>query len=88
MCPARVQRDWPASGDRFPAQYDSGGECGKAYYRHTLMPTPAEDKPWYSFDFGPIHFIQYSTGKPRFGSLPPARAPSPAAASPFGGQAL
>ncbi|KAL4439452.1 hypothetical protein ABPG77_008781 [Micractinium sp. CCAP 211/92] len=55
------ERDWPASGDRFPAQYDSGGECGKAYYRHTLMPTPAEDKPWYSFDFGPIHFIQYST---------------------------
>lgn len=58
-----VQRDWPASGDRFPAQYDSGGECGRAYYRHTLMPTPAEDRPWFSFDFGPIHFIQYSTGK-------------------------
>ena len=24
------------------------------------MPTSAEDKPWYSFDFGPIHFLQYS----------------------------
>ncbi|KAI7845277.1 hypothetical protein COHA_001120 [Chlorella ohadii] len=57
------ERDWPGSGDRFPAQYDSGGECGIPYYRRTRMPTAEEDKPWFSFDFGPIHFIQYSTGK-------------------------
>jgi hypothetical protein len=39
----------------------SGGECGIAYERRIQMPTPADDKPWYSFDFGPIHFLQYST---------------------------
>lgn len=55
------ERNWPNSGDRFPAQYDSGGECGVAYERRLQMPSPAEDKPWYSFDFGPIHFLQYST---------------------------
>ena len=36
-------------------------ECGIAYVRRSRMPTPAEDKHWYSFDFGPIHFLQYST---------------------------
>ena len=25
------------------------------------MPLPGKDKWWYSFDFGPIHFLQYST---------------------------
>ena len=25
------------------------------------MPQAGPDKPWYSFDFGPIHFLQYST---------------------------
>lgn len=55
------ERDWPGSGDRFVQQWDSGGECGVPYYRRTRMPTPAEDKPWYSFDYGPIHFVQYST---------------------------
>lgn len=59
--PGNHERDWPNSGDRFPAQYDSGGECGVPYNRRLKMPTPAEDKPWYSFDFGPIHFLQYST---------------------------
>ena len=29
--------------------------------RHFSMPGPAEDKPWYSFDYGPIHFTIYST---------------------------
>lgn len=49
MRPVPAERDWPASGDRFPGSaqvYDSGGECGVAYYRHTRMPTPAEDQPW------------------------------------------
>jgi hypothetical protein len=61
------ERDWPRSGDRFPEQYDSGGECGVPYYRRTRMPTPSEDRPWYSFDFGPIHFLQFSTGEPASG---------------------
>ncbi|KAK9830188.1 hypothetical protein WJX72_010191 [[Myrmecia] bisecta] len=55
------ERDWPGSGDRYPTQMDSGGECGTPYERRLAMPRPAEDKPWYSFDFGPIHFTQYST---------------------------
>lgn len=25
------------------------------------MPVSSEDEPWYSFDFGPIHFLEYST---------------------------
>ena len=29
------------------------------------MPAPAsEAAPWYSFDFGPIHFLQYNTEVP------------------------
>ncbi|KAK9865860.1 hypothetical protein WJX84_011864, partial [Apatococcus fuscideae] len=55
------ERDWPGSGDRFPSMYDSGGECGVPTERHFSMPGPAEDKPWYSFDYGPIHFTIYST---------------------------
>jgi hypothetical protein len=26
-----------------------------------VMPQAGRDKPWYSFDYGPIHFLQYST---------------------------
>lgn len=29
--------------------------------RRFTMPQAGPDKPWYSFDFGPIHFLQYST---------------------------
>jgi hypothetical protein len=32
-----------------------------AYERLLTMPVPGRDKPFYSFDFGPIHFLQYST---------------------------
>lgn len=39
----------------------SGGECGVAFERRVGMPLPGPDKFWYSFDFGPIHFLQYST---------------------------
>ncbi len=28
------------------------------------MPLPAPGAFWYSFDFGPIHFLQYSTEVP------------------------
>ena len=31
------------------------------YYRRTQMPTAAEDRPWFSVDVGPIHFLQFST---------------------------
>ncbi|RMZ57116.1 hypothetical protein APUTEX25_002348 [Auxenochlorella protothecoides] len=55
------ERDWPGSGDRFGMAYDSGGECGVPYAARTGMPTAGPDRPWYSFDHGPIHFLQYST---------------------------
>lgn len=43
----------------------AGGECGVSHQRRFKMPAPAtEDSPWYSFDFGPIHFLQYSTEVP------------------------
>mmetsp|Transcript_1844 Transcript_1844/g.5402 ORF Transcript_1844/g.5402 Transcript_1844/m.5402 type:complete len:625 (-) Transcript_1844:225-2099(-) len=58
------ERDWPASGDRYGAATDSGGECGVAYDRRLKMPRKSEEEPWYSFDFGPIHFLQYSTEVP------------------------
>eukprot|EP00879_Flechtneria_rotunda_P003651 GHRR01003888.1.p1 GENE.GHRR01003888.1~~GHRR01003888.1.p1 ORF type:complete len:559 (+),score=122.66 GHRR01003888.1:217-1677(+) len=59
--PGNHERDWPNSGDRFVDVYDSGGECGIAFERRVQMPQAGPDKPWYSFDFGPIHFLQYST---------------------------
>jgi len=54
------ERDWPASGSLFTGT-DSGGECGVAYERRMKMPTDKEDEPWYSFDFGPVHFLLLST---------------------------
>lgn len=39
----------------------AAGECGVPYERRIRMPTPSPDEPWYSFDWGPIHFLQYST---------------------------
>lgn len=39
----------------------AGGECGVPTERRFKMPGPAEDKPWYSFDYGPVHFTIYST---------------------------
>ena len=42
-------------------QISSGGECGVPFEKRSGMPLPGKDKWWYSFDFGPIHFLQYST---------------------------
>lgn len=59
------ERDWPESDDRYGDALDSGGECGVSHQRRFKMPAPAaEDTPWYSFSFGPIHFLQYSTEVP------------------------
>lgn len=57
------ERDWPGTGDRFGMAYDSGGECGVPYQLRTGMPAAGPDRPWYAFDYGPIHFLQYSTGR-------------------------
>lgn len=41
------ERDWPKSGDWFPADMDdSGGECGVAHERRFLMPSQQQDTPW------------------------------------------
>ena len=42
----------------------AGGECGVAHEKRFQMPLPAAGAFWYSFDFGPIHFLQYSTEVP------------------------
>lgn len=47
------------------AKRHAGGECGVSHQRRFKMPAPAsEATPWYSFDFGPIHFLQYNTEVP------------------------
>ena len=42
----------------------AGGECGVAHEKRFKMPLPAPGAFFYSFDFGPIHFLQYSTEVP------------------------
>ncbi|BBM98080.1 acid phosphatase type 7 [Marchantia polymorpha subsp. ruderalis] len=54
------ERDHPLSGSYYSGT-DSGGECGILYYNYFQMPTPAQDKPWYSLESGPIHFTVVST---------------------------
>eukprot|EP00903_Cladosiphon_okamuranus_P008291 g7978.t1 len=66
------ERDYPSvsvsSARRQVSFYtgtDSGGECGVPTSFRFLMPgaaeKPLDDSPWYSFDFGPIHFTVMST---------------------------
>mmetsp|Transcript_26347 Transcript_26347/g.62598 ORF Transcript_26347/g.62598 Transcript_26347/m.62598 type:complete len:255 (-) Transcript_26347:296-1060(-) len=62
--PGNHERDYPFSGDRFDSVFDSGGECGVPYEKRTGMPHPAEGQQWYSFDYGPIHFLEMSTEQP------------------------
>lgn len=54
------ERDFPESGSHYVLP-DSGGECGVAYEKYFPMPTQGEDKPWYSFESGPVHFTVMST---------------------------
>ena len=65
------ESNWPGHGDAFNGREntDSGGECGVPYLAR--MPPPVlgngvqvavkDTAPWYSFNFGPIHFVQSST---------------------------
>ena len=44
--------------------HGAGGECGIPTHYRYRMPTPdpvEEGKYWYSFNHGPVHYIQYST---------------------------
>ncbi|KAH7415902.1 hypothetical protein KP509_14G065200 [Ceratopteris richardii] len=54
------ERDFPDSGSYYETT-DSGGECGVAYEKYFQMPTREKDKPWYSFEAGPVHFTVMST---------------------------
>eukprot|EP01117_Protostelium_nocturnum_P003237 TRINITY_DN14196_c0_g1_i1.p1 TRINITY_DN14196_c0_g1~~TRINITY_DN14196_c0_g1_i1.p1 ORF type:complete len:572 (-),score=157.83 TRINITY_DN14196_c0_g1_i1:70-1785(-) len=57
--PGNHERDFPNSGSLFDGK-DSGGECGVPYERRFIMPA-APKKPWYSFDYGPVHIVGFST---------------------------
>ncbi|KAJ4979818.1 hypothetical protein NE237_010598 [Protea cynaroides] len=54
------ERDYIDSGSVYITS-DSGGECGVAYETYFPMPTVDKDKPWYSMEQGPVHFIVIST---------------------------
>jgi len=59
-CIGNHERDYPDSGAYYNGT-DSGGECGVPYEHYLAMPTPGTDKPWYSFNYGNIHFLLMST---------------------------
>lgn len=46
------------------------GECGFAYGKRFIFPQPSFDQQWYSFEHGPITFVQMSTEQP-FGAGSP-----------------
>ena len=48
----------------------AGGEAGYPYELRLKMPTPTQRQEWYSFNHGPVHFIQTSTEQP-FGAGSP-----------------
>lgn len=54
------ERDWPFTGDRYDSSHSSGGECGIAYEKRFKMPQAGHDKPWYSFEMGPVHFLVFT----------------------------
>ncbi|KAH9316015.1 hypothetical protein KI387_024642, partial [Taxus chinensis] len=54
------ERDFDDSGAYYGTP-DSGGECGVPYEKYFPMPTPAQDKPWYSINQGPVHFTVISS---------------------------
>eukprot|EP00698_Gefionella_okellyi_P016921 TRINITY_DN4890_c0_g1_i1.p1 TRINITY_DN4890_c0_g1~~TRINITY_DN4890_c0_g1_i1.p1 ORF type:complete len:597 (+),score=70.63 TRINITY_DN4890_c0_g1_i1:184-1791(+) len=59
-CIGNHERDCPNSGSLFYGN-DSGGECGIPYETRFVMPRPSFGQPWYSFDYGSVHFILFST---------------------------
>jgi len=59
-CIGNHERDYPKSGSWMDGR-DSGGECGVPYETRFPMPGTKNDQPWYSFDYGNIHFILMST---------------------------
>eukprot|EP00731_Ephydatia_muelleri_P019818 Em0012g643a len=60
VCIGNHERDFPNSGSYYNGT-DSNGECGVPYEKRFPMPTPAQDQPWFGFDFGSVHFVLMST---------------------------
>jgi len=58
--PGNHERDYPNSGSYYNGT-DSGGECGVPYDSRFPMPGYTPAKPYYSFDYGNIHFLMMST---------------------------
>lgn len=58
--PGNHEIDWYNYGF-YKGSHDSGGECGVPYAQRFQMPGAWTQQPWYSFDFGPIHFTVMST---------------------------
>jgi hypothetical protein len=59
-CIGNHERDFPHS-DSFYNGTDSGGECGVPYEHFFPLPDATRDEPWYSFDYGNVHFVFMST---------------------------
>jgi len=58
--PGNHERDYINSNGLFNVT-DSGGECGIPYEHRFLMPGTDHETQWYSFDFGNVHVIMFST---------------------------
>ena len=54
------ERDYAGSGNDIGGD-DSGGECGVPTQARFFMPAADQDKGWYSFSLGPVHFIVMDT---------------------------
>jgi hypothetical protein len=59
-CIGNHERDFNNTGIYMNSS-DSGGECGVPYEKRFPMPGAVEDEPWYSFNYGNIHFVLMST---------------------------
>lgn len=53
------ERCWPGTGTR--GSSDSGGECGVPLATRFKMPWEGVARPWYSFEYGPIHVSVLAT---------------------------
>jgi len=74
--PGNHEHNWPHnpySGLFNVTNADSGGECGVPFAMRFPMPAPAGNNPatpWYSYDYGVVHFISVSTEHPYWPGTP------------------
>jgi len=53
-------RDWPGTDTTYTGP-DSGGECGVVTEYQMPMPLVSKSQPWWSFNYGLIHFVVMNT---------------------------